>query len=820
MRKWMIAGVICLLLGVGVAVALLSINSLVKRNKDYLVDQAQQALKRKVSVGNVEATIIGGIGIRLSDFVMADDPAYSTQDFVRAKDLQVNLKFWPLLRGEVQVKRVILHDPVIRVLRNTKGDFNFSTIAKKEKEEGKEKQEKKEPAPKRPSPAFLVSVADISGGEIRYRDLKEGTDLALQQIDLKLEDLDFEQPFSVTLAGALFAAKQNLNIKSRVGPLPPDGNFNQLPVDGEMQLDAIDVDKLRTAVPQIKSSLPKDLDLSGVFKIKDLQFKGTLQNLIVKCGLEGTDGNIRFGKTFQKARGIPLTISTDAQYGANTVLLRQAEVKLHTLEVTAKGEIKLGDGAELNLSLDSKPASLDGWEKIIPAIESYQLAGKMDIRATLRGKVGRGASPQIQGALRLMGVSAKPPQFPKPVKDLNTTINFTGQRADIRETTLSLGNSRIHLAAVIDKFSPLTLSYKMSTPEIWPADFQAALPEERKNDVIKNLTSEGQLAMQDGSVKFQGKVASGQGMLYKIGYKSLDATLSLANKIANVRNLRVNALSGALQAEAEYAFDNPVPRFSLVSKVQGVDIKELYGVLSPKAAHDVRGRLNADMKISGSGQGWEEIKPALRGQGEAEVLQGALLNFNIAENVLSGITGIPGLTNMINPKLRSKYPATFEAKDTEFKEMKALLDLADSRINVKNLRIAAADYSTQGNGWVDFDRKVDFHSVLTFSQPMSADIGQSAREVKYLFNNQNQLEIPFAVTGRLPNVKAKPDANYLGKMVQRGLLGKGTEELQKRFFGNKESKNADEPTPPDGQKRKKGSTEDLIRKGLEGLFKR
>jgi len=149
-----------------------------------------------------------------------------------------------------------------------------------------------------------------------------------------------------------------------------------------------------------------------------------------------------------------------------------------------------------------------------------------------------------------------------------------------------------------------------------------------------------------------------------------------------------------------------------------------------------------------------------------------------------------------------------------------LFDLTDGRMNVKNLRIAAADYFSQGSGWVDFDRKVDFHSVLTFSQPMSADIGQSAREVKYLFNNQNQLEIPFAVTGRLPNVKAKPDANYLGKMVQRGLLGKGTEELQKRFFGNKESKNADEPTPPDGQKRKKGSTEDLIRKGLEGLFKR
>ena len=213
------------------------------------------------------------------------------------------------------------------------------------------------------------------------------------------------------------------------------------------------------------------------------------------------------------------------------------------------------------------------------------------------------------------------------------------------------------------------------------------------------------------------------------------------------------------------------------------------------------------------------MKPTLRGQGEGEVLQGALLNFNVPENVLGGITGMPGLANMINPKLRSKYPATFEAKDTEFKEMKTQFDVADGRVNVKNLRIAAADYFTQGSGWVDFDRRLDFRSVLTFSQPMSADIGQSTREIKYFFNNQNQLEIPYAVKGQRPHVKARPDASYLAKMVQRGLLGKGTEELEQRLPGNKEKK-TDEPASDDTQKRKKSSTEDRIRKGIEGLFGR
>jgi uncharacterized protein involved in outer membrane biogenesis len=821
-RKWMIVGIGLLVLCAMGVVALLNVNSLIKRNKDYLLDQAQQALKRKVSVGDVEVILLNGIGVRFNNFTMSDDPTYSSDDFVRAKDLQINLKLWPLLWGRVQVKRAILHDPVISLVRNTNGDFNFSTIAKKEKEKDKDKDkhEAKEHTAKESSPGLLISLVDVSGGEVRYRDQKEHTDLQLQQVDLKLDNVEGDGSFSVRLAVALFTPKQNINLNTRVGPFPADGDIRQVPLDGKLQIDTMDLNKLSTALPQIKAALPKELDLSGAVKIKDLNFKGTLRDLSFNGVLDAGDGAIRFGKGFQKPFGIPLTISADAQYSNNTVSLRQSEIKLHTLELATKGDVRLGDETALNLSVGSKPTSLDGWEKIIPAIASYHLSGKTELRATLRGKFGQGAVPEIQGVMNLAGVSAKPPQFPKAVKNLTATIDFTGRKANIKETTLSLGESRIRLSAVIEKFSPLTLSYKMSTPEIWPADFQAELPNERKADVIRGLSSEGQLAMQESGATVQAKVVSTQGTLYKIGYKNLDANLSLANKVANIRSLRVNALSGTLQADGEYGFSTPVPRFSLASKVQGIDIKELYAALSPKAERDIRGRLNADMKISGSGRNWEEMKPTLRGQGEGEVLQGALLNFNVPENVLGGITGMPGLANLINPKLRSKYPATFEAKDTEFKEMKALFDVADSRVNVKNLRIAAADYSTQGNGWVDFERKLDFRSVLLFSQPLSADIAQSAREIKYMLNNQNQLEMPFAVTGRLPKVKAKPDANYLGRMVQRGFLGKGTEELQRHLSGNKESKSAEEPPPADTQKRKKSSTEDRIRKGIEGLFGR
>ena len=818
MRKWIIAGAVLIALAGAVIAALLNLNSLIERNKDFLIAQAEQALGRKMSVRRVEATIFSGIGVRLANFTMADDRDFSSGDFVRARDLQINVKLWPLLKKEIQVKSLVLNGPTIQIIRAANGNFNFSTIGKKDRDRKPSEKEKRAPDEKDRS-AFLVALLNISDGDIRYVDRKDGSDLRVRQIDLMVEDFDFDEPFSVKLAAALFADKQNVKLASKVGPLGSGGDLSRVPVNGELDLDPLDMNQLNKALPNLRSSLPKNLALSGVFRVKGLKFSGTLKDIGISGELEGTDGAVRYGEGFQKAAGIPLMLSMDARYGGDRIAIRKSRLRLHNLNLSAAGDIQLRDSAVVNLSVNSEPAQLDGWEKMVPALARYRLTGTMDVKATVRGKAGDGAMPQIQGILIVKNASAKPPDFPKPIENLDTRVNFTGQRADIDDMTLSLGKSRIRLAASIEKFSPLTLSYNMSTPEIWPADYHASLPDERKADVIRNLRSEGRFTMAGDNMVYQGKLASADGTLYNVAYKGLDATLALADKVANIRSLKVNALNGLIQLQGDYSFKEPVPRFSVESRFQGVDVKDLYAALDAKAERDVRGRLSADMKLSGAGKTWEEIKPALRGQGEAEVVQGALLNFNIAEGALGGITGIPGLTNAFSPALKKKYPETFTAKDTEFKELKATFDLADGRMNVKNLRMAAAEFTVLGDGWADFNRRVNFRSTVNFSQRLSADLTHSAREIKYLLNNQGQLEMPIALEGIMPNVKPRPDTKYLVQMMQRGFARKGVEELQERFLGRKPS-STEERAPADDRKKKKRSTEDMIREGLRGLFQR
>lgn len=822
MRKWIIAGTVVLVLAVAAIAALLNVNYFVTRNRGYLIEQAEQALGRKISVSDVQATILTGLGVRLTNFAMSDDPAYSSEDFIRASDLQMNVKFWPLLRKEVQLKRIILHEPIIRIIRNPQGNYNFSSIAESQrKKKGELEKKSRESRPAGTDQlAIVAALVNISDGEIRYIDRKHGGQLEARQIDLKVEDFHPDRPFSIELAAALYAEKQNLVLRSKVGPLSGSEDLMQIPLEGVIDIDPLDLSRLNQALPALRNSGSNDVQVSGIFRLKNAKFKGSLANLAFDGETEGFNGVLRYGESFQKPAGIPLVLSAAGRYAGDKLSISKGRLKLHTLELATTGDIQFRGGTVLNISVNSQPASLEGWERIIPALARYQLTGTMAMRANVRGKLGNGAMPHIEGSVDLTNASARPPEFPKPIENLDTQIHFSGPKADIREMSLSLGKSRIRLSAAIEKFAPLTLRYKMSTPEIWPADYNINLGENRKADVIRGLQSEGRITVGGDKIFYDGQLSSAEGTLYGLAYKGLDTALAVAEKVAAVRQLRVDILKGSLQMEGEFSFREPTPRFAATSKVRGVDIAELYSFLDSKAEHDIRGRMNADMKLAGSGETWEAIKPTLRGQGTTEVVQGALLNFNIAEQTLGGITGIPGLTNIVSPTLRKKYPETFTAKDTEFNELRADFELGEGRVNVNGLRVSAAEFIVHGNGWVDFNRRIEFPANLVFSQRLSADLTQAAREVKYLLNKQGQLEIPMNLSGRLPNVKPRPDLKFLGQVVQRGFVQKGVEELENRFFGRNRPSGSEEAAPDQNKQKKRNSTEDVIRRGLESLFKR
>ena len=288
MRKLLIGFVLLVFSG---ALGLYTLAVLLSSNKSFLLQHLEQRLGRKISAGEVRVTVIPGVGVHFNDFVMADDPAFSRGVFLTANSLQVNVHFWPLLLQQLRIKEMILHDLLINIVRNQAGVYNFSSLGQK----NTQRNVPQNASGRHFSPSvFPIPSIEVSNGRMRYLDQKDGSDLTISHLDLKIAELNDENSFQLEMAMAVFAAKQNLQLKTAVGPLDSHNSLRDLPFDGELRADAIDMGRIRTALPVIKKELPRALDLKGVYTIKSLRFKGTLNKPLLKGAVDGTDASFRF----------------------------------------------------------------------------------------------------------------------------------------------------------------------------------------------------------------------------------------------------------------------------------------------------------------------------------------------------------------------------------------------------------------------------------------------------------------------------------------------------------------------------------------------
>ncbi|HEY3168178.1 MAG TPA: AsmA family protein, partial [Candidatus Binatia bacterium] len=287
-------GGVVLALGGALVLTVLNINFLVRRNKDYLIGQAEQTLGRKITVDEIGVTL-WSVGARLVNFALADDPAFSADAFLRAKDLRLDLRILPLLVGRFRLKSMVIESPLITIVRDARGRYNFASQADNEKNDWASADRGKEASSeKQDGTLFLVASLNVSDGTLRYRDLKNGGELTATQINLKVNDFEWDEPFDIQLEAAVMAADHNLKFKSRVGPIAGNRDYRDVPLDGDIRADALDLGKVNAALPQFRKALPEALRFDGVYTIKDLKFKGTLNNLSLKGAVSGTDASFRF----------------------------------------------------------------------------------------------------------------------------------------------------------------------------------------------------------------------------------------------------------------------------------------------------------------------------------------------------------------------------------------------------------------------------------------------------------------------------------------------------------------------------------------------
>ena len=273
--------------------ALLGVKLAVQHNKALLINRAEQALGRKISVEQLDINF-WPIGVRLVNFALADDPDFATGDFLRAKELRVELRVLPLFIGQVRPKRITLESPIITLVRDASGRYNFFSRGRNgAKSRARSNSSETRPARAPDRSISWIPASVISNGMLRYRDLTGG-EITVTQIELHSSEFDLGEPSEIQLAAAVNADKPNLMLKSRIGPIGSYREFRDVLLDGEINATDLDLGKINKALPRLRKSLPSALRFDGVYTIKELRFKGPLNNLSLKGTVTGTDASFRF----------------------------------------------------------------------------------------------------------------------------------------------------------------------------------------------------------------------------------------------------------------------------------------------------------------------------------------------------------------------------------------------------------------------------------------------------------------------------------------------------------------------------------------------
>lgn len=762
--RWavLISGVLLILVIGGLAAAVYNIEGLIRSRKDPILAELSIALGREVTAGDLNVSVWSGLGVQVNDLVIGDDPGFSKEPFLTAKHLNLKLAWRPLLNKDVQISDFQFEEPQIQLIRDAKGVMNTASLSKAGTSgSGGES-----------GSGVKVSVQSfrIDDGQVTYTDKAAGQTTDIKQIDMKVDRFSPDRAFPVQLSAALFADKPNLHFDGNVGPL------SNPQVDGQLRIDSTPLEPLKQTAA-LKKAIPAALQLEGSIS-GQTPLKGSLQQLVMQPNMDARDTQIAYSNQFVKPKGEPLTIRGDITYTPKGIDVTTLTVDMKpALVLTGKGTIGLGEKSGAVLNLQSDAVDLAGLQKTIPPIQPYEPKGsaRFDISIDTTKKV------PAQGQVEFLDAALKIAALPKPIENIKGQVQFGASSATAPDLNLKIGQSDFNIKADVKKFTPMQADYTLRSNTLAIADVAKVDPQ-KVIDTLRQVETTGTYSVEDGKAKANGKMKSDAGTLYGIEYQNLNGTYNLANQVFSAKNLNLQALNGTMEANATYDMSRQPPSFEVSTQAKKIDLVEIFRQKSVTVPQFISGHADLALDLSGAGQNWEAIKPTLQGKGNAVVLDGMIMNVNLSDSLLGGLSKLPMFTGFISD-LQQQYPTLFQSEHTMFEKLEIKAGINGSRINLEPMMLAATEWLIQGDGIYDMDQGVNGNALLQLSKGLSGFLLNRVAELKYLTDREGKIVVPFSVQGALNNLKASPNQEVVGNLVTNAVAGKAIEVLSGKKGG-------------------------------------
>jgi uncharacterized protein involved in outer membrane biogenesis len=317
--------------------------------------------------------------------------------------------------------------------------------------------------------------------------------------------------------------------------------------------------------------------------------------------------------------------------------------------------------------------------------------------------------------------------------------------------------------------------------------------------VLGGVKIDGALRMANGSLKLRANALSTSGTIRSFAYRDLIADVRANDGRIVFSPITGNAFGGSMRGEGVYDVRDPKrPSLNFDTSFSNIRVNAFVAALGGPQAAVVDGVADAQLSLAGSGSEWSTVIASLAGGGNVEIRDGALRDTNLVRALLTNLSGLPGLSDMLPSDLRQKFLALFGGEDTPFTRLAARISIADGRMSSDDLVVEAPDFSAKGRGFVGFDRSMDVRAAIQLSEILSNELVARAGVLQRVADNTRRIVVPVRVEGTLPDVQARPDLDQVAHALQRGAVADFVEGILDRERLRIEH-SAPPPPPPEEQ---------------------
>lgn len=866
------------LIGIGIIILVFLIIAVIvpfvidlNKYKGPILAKLRPALHRNVDFESINLTVLTGIGAEISGLKIPENPQFASDNFVYVERAKARLRILPLLGGNIRIAKIVFKSPVVHIRRNAQGVFNFADMVGK-----------KEEKPKAKVPAILASLGigelAIRDATVTFEDRKvksqdkapnPGKNISVSMLDATIQNVSLSEAISISAKGDLFGGpKRNFSISGEVGPVGMDMEFKKMPVDLTLGIDSLPMRGLTeglglpfTALSGVISgdisasgSLGQKLNAATTITIKDFIMQKRTGPALAQRPAPATaelSGKITYNAV---AKDVIVDSGNLTVNNSKFIVLGKAQhisnvpawnfsLRSASLEPSSLAAVAPMFGVKIPAGLTLKgPAKMEistaGTSQDI-AIESgidmsatdITLAQKFHKPAGLAFTLGSGADIQQKVlTFRSLNVNlynlALSGSGTVNIKEKVPTVNlqFTSRPFSLQGwdalvpklKNYKLAGSMAMNAAVTGTTKEPSFKFQASSGQLGftlPPDKTKGKDAKETNAVLKgmNLNLDGRMAGKKLSAL--GKVGIESGSFSNIALTGLSTEFRYGPERIDIPALRLGVFGGTVNGSGSYVPARKDWVFNPVFK--GLNAGQAMNTLT-SFKNIFSGTLSGDMQIRGN----TAVKGAgsLTTRGTIAISQGKVNNLDLITSTIDGLTGIPGLSGLLN----TEQGAVRRNRETSFDSLTASFGMARKVLDVRPLKLSNIRTGKETNaiatleGTIDMvTKKLGFSGNVALSPDHSARLSKRTPALAALQNNQKRLVIPISITGTTSRPFVTPQAREISQALTnyyaRKGIEKGLESLKKKLNIPREGNGG-------GENKGKNNTRDTINDLLDGVL--